>query len=98
MRHPYLALAPDISQASVGGVPVARVKIVGEVKSAVVHWAMLAGQHVTGEFLPLDALDHIASHSNSAGPGVPAVAEEIAALRYSLSLYPCEYVSNLVYQ
>ena len=98
MRHPYLAPAPDISQVPGGGVPIALVEIVGKVKAAVVHWAMWGGQHEAGELRPLVALDHIASHSSSAGPVAPAVAEEIAALRYSLSLYPCEYVSNLVYQ
>ena len=52
----------------------------------VAHGMMRGGQQVAGELLSLAALDHIASRSSSAGLVVPAGAEEIVALRYSLSL------------
>jgi hypothetical protein len=77
-RYPYLVQVPDTSQ-----IPV---EVVGEVGSVVVYKTMREGQHLAGELLPLDAPDHIASHSSSVGLVAPAVAKEIAALRYSLSL------------
>jgi hypothetical protein len=92
VRYPYLALVLDTSQTLVEGVPTAPVQVVGQAGTVVVHRTMRGGQHVTGEPLAQAALDHIASRSSSAGLVAPAAAEEIAALRYSLSLYPCEYV------
>jgi len=92
MRYPYLAQILDTSQTLVKGVPAAPVEVVGQAGAVVVHRTMQGGQHVAGEPLALAALDHIASRSSSAGLVAPAAAEEIAALRYSLSLYPCEYV------
>jgi hypothetical protein len=85
VRYPYLAQILDTSQTLVGGVPT-DVGDVGQAEAPVVHRTMQEGQHVTGEPLALAALDHIASRSSSAGLVAPAAAEEIAALRYSLSL------------
>lgn len=86
MRYPYLAQILDTSQTLVKGVPAAPVEVVGQAGAVVVHRTMQGGQHVAGEPLALAALDHIASRSSSAGLVAPAAAEEIAALRYSLSL------------
>ncbi len=86
MRHPYLAQVPDTSQALVEGVPSALVEVVGQVGAVVVHGTVQGGQQGAGSPLSLAVLDHIASRSSSAGLAVPAAAEEIAALRYSLYL------------
>jgi len=86
MRYPYLAQVLDTSQTLVKGVPAAPVEVVGQAGAVVAHRTMGGGQHGAGEPLSLAALDHIASRSSSAGLVVPAVAEEIAALRCSLYL------------
>ena len=78
MRYPYLVQVPDTSQMPV--------EVVGEVGSVVVYKTMRGEQHLAGELLPLDALDRSASRSSSAGLVAPAVAEEVAVLRYSRSL------------
>ena len=86
MRYPYLAQVLDTSQTLVEGVLAAPVEFVGQARAPVAHRALQGEQHVDGEPLSLAALDHIASRSSSAGLVAPAAAEEIAALRYSLSL------------
>ena len=86
MRYPYLAQVLDTSQPLVKGVPAAPVGVVGQAGAVVAHRTMVGEQHGAGEPLSLAALDHIASRSSSADLVAPAVAEEIAALRYSLSL------------
>jgi hypothetical protein len=90
MRCPYLARAPDTSQITVEAALAVSEEVAGEAESVVAHRTIQEAQHVAGK--PLDALDHIASRSSSAGLVAPAAAEEMAALRYSLSLYPCEYM------
>ena len=84
MRCPYLAQAPDTSQITVEVVLAVSAEVAGKEESVVAHRTTQEAQHVAGK--PQDALDHIASRSSSAGLVAPAAAEEIAALRYSLSL------------
>ena len=81
VRCPYLVQVHAALQTNVATAPVAPAVVAEEAGSVGAHKT----GHVAEEPLPLDALDHIASHSSSSGRPAPAVAEGLAVLRFPLS-------------